>query len=182
VGISTGTCSVPQSILRKKNPEPPRTAAAHSGPAFGSMGERLGLVKRVRFSCGATIIPPQVFNPSPPNVKPHPDPDFTSGSGRSRRKPERLGIDSVEPLSSPLGGGAVGRLAKATFITFFVYLCSTNVELVTKPNLDNNKQIYLNHQLLLTCVVLSLEYYVSYRTTYITMKKQKNTILKQMEF
>jgi hypothetical protein len=60
----------------------------------------------------------------------------------------------------------VGRLAKATFIAFFVYLCSTNVELVTKPNLDNNKQIYLNHQLLLTCVVLSLEYYVSYRTTY----------------
>ena len=60
----------------------------------------------------------------------------------------------------------VGRLAKATFIAFFVYLCSTNVELVTKPNLDNNKQIYLNHQLLLTCVVLSLGYYVSYRTTY----------------
>jgi hypothetical protein len=68
-------------------------------------------------------------------------------------------------------GGAVGRLAKATFITFFVYLCSTNVELVTKPNLDNNKQIYLNHQLLLTCVVLSLEYYVSYRTTYTTLLK-----------
>ncbi len=106
-GIGTGTCSVPQSILRKKNPEPPRTPAAHSGPAFGSMGERLGLDKRVRFSCGATIIPPQVFNPAPPNVKPHPDPDLTSGSGRprrSRRKPERLGIDSVEPLSSPLGG------------------------------------------------------------------------------
>jgi hypothetical protein len=60
----------------------------------------------------------------------------------------------------------VGRLAKATFIAFFVYLCSTNVELVTKPNQDNNKQIYLNHQLLLTCVVLSLEYYVSYRNTY----------------
>ncbi len=60
----------------------------------------------------------------------------------------------------------VGRQAKATFITFFVYLCSTNVELVTKPNLDNNKQIYLNLQLLLTCVVLSLEYYVSYRTIY----------------
>ncbi len=60
----------------------------------------------------------------------------------------------------------VGRLAKATFITFVVYLCSTNVALVTKPNLDNNKQIILNHQLLLTCVVLSLEYYVSYRITY----------------
>ena len=60
----------------------------------------------------------------------------------------------------------VGRLAKATFIAFSVYLCSTNVELVTKPNLDNNKQIDLNHQLLLTCVVLSLGYYVSYRTTY----------------
>jgi len=106
-GIGTGTCSVPQSILRKKNPEPPRTAAAHSGPAFGSMGERLGLVKRVRFSCGTTVIPPQVFNPSPPKVKPHPDPDLTSGSGRprrSRRKPERLGVDSVEPPSSPLRG------------------------------------------------------------------------------
>jgi hypothetical protein len=49
----------------------------------------------------------------------------------------------------------VGRLAKATFVSFFVYLCSTNVEPVTKPNRDNNKQIYLNHQLLLTCVVLS---------------------------
>ncbi len=60
----------------------------------------------------------------------------------------------------------VGRLAKATFITFVVYLCSTNVALVTKQNLDNNKQIILNHQLLLTCVVLSLEYYVSYRITY----------------
>ncbi len=60
-GTGTGTCSVPQSILRKQNPEPPRTAAAHSGPAFGSMGERLGNVKRVRFSCGATTIPPQVL-------------------------------------------------------------------------------------------------------------------------
>jgi hypothetical protein len=71
-------------------------------------------------------------------------------------------------LNPPIEG-TVGRLAKATFIAFFVYLCSTNVELVTKPNLDNNKQIYLNHQLLLTCVVLSLGYYVSYRTTYSTV-------------
>ncbi len=106
-GTGTGTCTVPQSILRNQNPGPPRAAAAHSGPAFGPMGERLGISKRVRFSCGATIIPPQVFNPSPPKVKPHPDPDSLSGSGRPRRirhKPDRLGVDSVEPLGSPLGG------------------------------------------------------------------------------
>jgi hypothetical protein len=81
------------------------SAAAHSGPAFDPMGARLGSVKRVRFSCGNTIIP-QVFNPSPPIFKPHPGPDPKSGSGRPRRVrriPDRLGI-SVDPLSSPLGG------------------------------------------------------------------------------
>ncbi len=77
-----------------------------------------------------------------------------------------LSSDAGKPGSNPVEGSIVGRLAKATFITFFVYLCSTNVALVTKPNLDNNKQIILNHQLLLTCAVLSLEYYVSYRITY----------------
>ena len=106
-GTGTGTCTVPQSILRNQNPGPPRAAAAHSGPAFRPMGERLGIAKRVRFSCEVKIITTQVFNPSPPKEIPHPDPDSLSGSGRprrSRRKPERLGIDSVEPLSSPLGG------------------------------------------------------------------------------
>jgi transposase InsO family protein len=101
----TGTSTVPQSILRKKNPGPPRAADAHSGPAFGPMGARLGLEKRVRFSCGNTIIP-QVFNPSPPSFKPLPDPDPISVSGRPRRvrrSPDRLGI-SVDPLGSPLGG------------------------------------------------------------------------------
>jgi transposase InsO family protein len=104
-GTGTGTSAVPQSMLRKQNPESPRAAAAHSGPAFDSMGARLGCVKRVRFSCENTIIP-QVFNPSPPSSKPHPDPDLKSGSGRPRRVrriPDRLGI-SVDPLSSPLGG------------------------------------------------------------------------------
>jgi hypothetical protein len=104
-GTGTGTSTVPQSILRKKNQESPRAAAAHSGPAFDSMGERLGIVKSVRFSCEKSIIP-QVFNPTPPNSIPHPDPDPTSVSGRPRRvrrPPDRLGI-SVDPLSSPLGG------------------------------------------------------------------------------
>jgi hypothetical protein len=65
----------------------------------------LGIVKSVRFSCEKSIIP-QVFNPTPPNSIPHPDPDPTSVSGRPRRvrrPPDRLGI-SVDPLSSPLGG------------------------------------------------------------------------------
>jgi hypothetical protein len=104
-GTGTGTSTVPQSMLRKQNQGSPRAAAAHSGPAFNPMGARLGPVKRVRFSCGSTIIP-QVFNPSPPIFKPHPDPDPISVSGRPRRvrrSPDRLGI-SVDPLSSPLGG------------------------------------------------------------------------------
>ncbi len=104
-GTGTGISTVPQSILRKKNQGSPRAAAAHSGPAFDPMGARLGSAKRVRFSCGNTIIP-QVFNPSPPNSKPHPDPDPPSVSGRPRRvrrSPDRLGI-SVDPLGSPLGG------------------------------------------------------------------------------
>ena len=104
-GTGTGTSTVPQSILRKKNQESPRAAAAHSGPAFDSMGARLGLDKSVRFSCENTVIP-QVFKPTPPSCIPHPDPDSTSVSGRPRRirrSPDRLGI-SVDPLSSPLGG------------------------------------------------------------------------------
>ena len=67
----------------------------------------MGIAKRVRFSCDVKIITKQVFNPSPPKEIPHPDPDSLFGSGRprrSRRKPVRLGIDSVEPLGSPLGG------------------------------------------------------------------------------
>jgi hypothetical protein len=104
-GTGTGTSTVPQSILRKKNQGSPRAAAAHSGPAFDPMGARLGSAKRVRFSCRTTIIP-QVFNPSPPYSIPHPDPDPSSVSGRPRRfrrSPDRLGI-SVDPLGSPLGG------------------------------------------------------------------------------
>ncbi len=104
-GTGTGTSTVPQSMLRKQNPGSPWAAAAHSGHAFDPMGARLGPVKRVRFSCGNTIIP-QVFNPSPPTFKPHPDPDLLSVSGRPRRvrrSPDRLGI-SVDPLGSPLGG------------------------------------------------------------------------------
>jgi hypothetical protein len=92
-------------MLRKQNQGSPRAATAHSGPAFDPMGAQLGLAKRVRFSCGNTIIP-QVFNPSPPSFKPHPDPDPISVSGRPhrvRRSPDRLGI-SVDPLGSPLGG------------------------------------------------------------------------------
>jgi hypothetical protein len=104
-GTGTGTSTVPQSMLRKQNQGSPRAAAAHSGPAFDPMGARLGPTKRVRFSCEKIVIP-QVFNPSPPNFKPHPDPDPSSVSGRPRRvrrSPDRLGI-SVDPLGSPLGG------------------------------------------------------------------------------
>jgi hypothetical protein len=104
-GTGTGISTIPQSMLRKQNRGSPRAAASHSGPAFDPMGARLGSAKRVRFSCGNTIIP-QVFNPSPPNFKPHPDPDPISVSGRPcrvRRSPNRLGI-SVDPLGSPLGG------------------------------------------------------------------------------
>jgi transposase InsO family protein len=104
-GTGTGTSTVPQSILRKQNQEPSWAAAAHSGPALGSMGARLGQAKSIRFSCGNTIIQ-QVFNPSPPCYKPHPDPDPISVSGRPRRvrrMPDQLGI-SVDPLGSPRGG------------------------------------------------------------------------------
>jgi hypothetical protein len=104
-GTGSGTSIVPQLMLRKQNQGSPRAAAGHSGPAFDPMGARWGPVKRVRFSCGNTIIP-QVFNPSPPIFKPHPDPDLISVSGRPRRvrrSPDRLGI-SVDPLGSPLGG------------------------------------------------------------------------------
>ncbi len=104
-GTGTGTSTVPQSMLRKKNQGSLRAATAHSSPAFDPMGARVGTVKRVRFSCGNTIIP-QVFNPSPPISKQHPDPDPISVSGRPRRvcrSPDQLGI-SVDPLGSPLGG------------------------------------------------------------------------------
>jgi hypothetical protein len=104
-GTGTGISTVPQSILRKQNQESPRAVAAHSGPAFDSMGARLGPVKCVRFSCEKVIIP-QVFNPAPPTSIPLPDPESLSVSGRPRRirrSPDRLGI-SVDPLGSPLGG------------------------------------------------------------------------------
>jgi hypothetical protein len=112
MSTGTGTSTVPQSILRKQNQEPLGGVTAHSSPALGSMGARLGPTKRVRFSCGNTIFL-EVFNPSPPSYKPLPDPDPISVSGRPprvRRIPDRLGI-SVDPLGSPLGG-AVGRLSK----------------------------------------------------------------------
>jgi hypothetical protein len=102
----TGTDPVPQSILRKQNQDIPRDADAHSDPALYPMGERSGTFKRVRFSCGACPVPPQVFHRTPPVSKPQPDPDHISVSGRPsrhRRSPVRLGI-SVTPPSVPLGG------------------------------------------------------------------------------
>jgi hypothetical protein len=106
-GTGIGTSTVPQSMLRKQNQGSPRAATAHSGPAFDPMGARLGPAKRVRFSCEKIIIP-QVFNPSPPNFKPHPDPDPSSVSGPPRLAawggavgPPSKG-DLHPPLSTPL--------------------------------------------------------------------------------
>ena len=85
----------PQPTLRKKQTGGPRAAVEHSSPALPTkMGERPGIPKRVGFSCMVTIIP-QVFHPTPPEIRRIPDPFLESGSSRPsriRKVPDRLGI------------------------------------------------------------------------------------------